>query len=258
MDYSPDGPSPDLLVASVELVTDHALLLQGFAAGHDLSLPRDLRPTRPRTGSSSQWLTFETEIGDGDDGDGEFRPKATATTTTPTSVRCSMKTPSTKTTPGSRRRPSFRTIPWVLGDSARSPPRAAVNRQSSERRRIGATWWYTQPCRPPARWGGCCGNWGPTNRWRSGILLRASLDDDQDEGYHGYRCAIASNAETVGGIPHSGDSIGQFLQLSEFMDWPRGRLGLGVRGAETTPPSTNSAGPGTTRTTSSRPAIQSS
>lgn len=65
---------------------------------------------------------------------------------------------------------------------------------------------------------GCCGEQGSTNRWRAGIMLRASLDSDQDEGFRAYRCALASNAEGTGGIPHAGPSTGRFLQLAEFMD----------------------------------------
>lgn len=53
---------------------------------------------------------------------------------------------------------------------------------------------------------------GDTDRWRAGILARASLDSDQDEGYHGYRCALAHNAEGECFDP------GHFLQIAEFMD----------------------------------------
>ncbi len=49
-------------------------------------------------------------------------------------------------------------------------------------------------------------------RWRAGMLVRAELDHDQGEGYHGYRCALASNARN--GCYRDG----LFLQLSEFMD----------------------------------------
>lgn len=53
---------------------------------------------------------------------------------------------------------------------------------------------------------------GETDRWRAGILVRAEEDADQDEGFHGYRCAIAHNAE--GNCYEDG----HFLQLGEFMD----------------------------------------
>lgn len=53
---------------------------------------------------------------------------------------------------------------------------------------------------------------GETDRWRGGILLRAQEDADQDEGYHGYRCALAQNPDTGCHDP------GHFLQLGEFMD----------------------------------------
>ncbi len=66
----------------------------------------------------------------------------------------------------------------------------------------------------------CCGHDGQTNRWRTGVLLRANLDDDQDEGYHGYRCALGSNAEGLGGVPSAGASTGHFMQLAVFEDTP--------------------------------------
>lgn len=78
-------------------------------------------------------------------------------------------------------------------------------------------------------WGGCCEQ-GPTNRWRAGIVLRAALDDDQDEGFHGYRCALASNAETVDGVPHSGDSTGHFLQVAKFLDDEEDEVGAECEG----------------------------
>lgn len=53
-----------------------------------------------------------------------------------------------------------------------------------------------------------------SDRWRGGVLLRASVDADQDEGYHGYRCALARNA------PDDCYPEGHFLQIGEFMDAP--------------------------------------
>ncbi|MFK7931187.1 MAG: hypothetical protein AB8H79_23590 [Myxococcota bacterium] len=53
---------------------------------------------------------------------------------------------------------------------------------------------------------------GETERWRSGILARASLDSDQDEGFNGYRCALAHNAEGECFDP------GHFLQIAAFLD----------------------------------------
>ncbi|MCB9760741.1 MAG: hypothetical protein H6739_12945 [Alphaproteobacteria bacterium] len=53
-----------------------------------------------------------------------------------------------------------------------------------------------------------------TERWRAGILARAALDSDQGEGYHGYRCALASNGGEDCYDP------GHFLQIGEFMDAP--------------------------------------
>jgi hypothetical protein len=55
---------------------------------------------------------------------------------------------------------------------------------------------------------------GETERWRAGILSRASVDSDQDEGFNGYRCALAENAEEECFDP------GHFLQIGEFMDSP--------------------------------------
>ena len=53
---------------------------------------------------------------------------------------------------------------------------------------------------------------GETDRWRAGVLARAAVDEDQDEGYHGYRCALAHNAEGKCADP------GHFIQIAEFMD----------------------------------------
>ncbi|GAB4509541.1 MAG: hypothetical protein Tsb0020_26130 [Haliangiales bacterium] len=53
-----------------------------------------------------------------------------------------------------------------------------------------------------------------SERWRAGVVLRGALDADQDEGFHGYRCALASNAE------NGCFEDGLFLQLAEFMDAP--------------------------------------
>jgi len=55
---------------------------------------------------------------------------------------------------------------------------------------------------------------GTTDRWRAGVLLRAAEDADQDEGYHGYRCALGHNA------PGECFDPGHFLQIAEFMDAP--------------------------------------
>ena len=66
-------------------------------------------------------------------------------------------------------------------------------------------------------YGGCCVN-GPTHRWRTGVVVRANADADQDEGFNGYRCALGSNAQPLDGILHGGDSTGEFLQLAKFLD----------------------------------------
>ncbi len=51
-------------------------------------------------------------------------------------------------------------------------------------------------------------------RFRAGVLARANADDDQDEGYHGYRCAVAVNAALDCYDP------GSFVQLGAFLDGP--------------------------------------
>lgn len=59
---------------------------------------------------------------------------------------------------------------------------------------------------------GCEGCGDPTERYRAGVLARVHEDLDQDEGYHGYRCAVAENA---------GDDCfepGPHLQIAAFLD----------------------------------------
>ncbi|MCP4806843.1 MAG: DUF11 domain-containing protein [Proteobacteria bacterium] len=53
---------------------------------------------------------------------------------------------------------------------------------------------------------------GETERWRAGFLGRAELDGDQDEGFHGYRCALAHNSE------YECWPGGHFLQIAAFLD----------------------------------------
>jgi hypothetical protein len=55
---------------------------------------------------------------------------------------------------------------------------------------------------------------GRTDRWRVGLLARAEVDADQDEGFHGYRCAVSSNSVEDCHNP------GAFLQIAEFEDAP--------------------------------------
>ena len=55
---------------------------------------------------------------------------------------------------------------------------------------------------------------GETERWRAGVLARAAVDEDQDEGFHGFRCALARNA-----VDDCYED-GHFLQIAEFMDAP--------------------------------------
>ncbi len=57
-----------------------------------------------------------------------------------------------------------------------------------------------------------------TNRWRAGVLLRAQLDSDQNEGYHGYRCALSRNKKD------DCFPAGHFLQIGEFKDEPEDDL----------------------------------
>ncbi len=60
---------------------------------------------------------------------------------------------------------------------------------------------------------------GATQAWRAGIVSRATADADQDEGYHGFRCALASNAEL------DCNPAGHFLEIAEFMDAPEDEIG---------------------------------
>lgn len=53
---------------------------------------------------------------------------------------------------------------------------------------------------------------GRTDRWRTGVLARADFDVDQDEGYHGVRCALSRNSEEDCFDP------GWFLQIGAFLD----------------------------------------
>ena len=53
---------------------------------------------------------------------------------------------------------------------------------------------------------------GATDRWRAGVLLRSELDADQNEGFHGYRCALARNKDT------DCFAAGHFLQIGAFLD----------------------------------------
>lgn len=50
------------------------------------------------------------------------------------------------------------------------------------------------------------------DRFRIGLLARAQADEDQDEGFHGYRCAVARNSLVDCYRP------GRFVQLATFMD----------------------------------------
>lgn len=49
-------------------------------------------------------------------------------------------------------------------------------------------------------------------RFRAGVLARTTIDPDQDEGFHGYRCAVAVNATTDCYEP------GPFVQLAAFLN----------------------------------------
>ncbi|MCB9760576.1 MAG: hypothetical protein H6739_12110 [Alphaproteobacteria bacterium] len=108
-------------------------------------------------------------------------------------------------------RPASGIYPFQLGDSA-----------NNKDKRLGASMWFD--------WsrvdddGGASSGHGDLNvelwparpvcadRWRAGVLLRSTLDADQDEGYHGYRCALSSNSA------RDCFDEGTFLQLAEFMD----------------------------------------
>lgn len=71
-----------------------------------------------------------------------------------------------------------------------------------------------------------------TDRWRAGLVVRAAADADQDEGYHGYRCALSSNAE------NGCFEDGLFLQIGEFMDAPEDDVDSECPGPGDCPPNT--------------------
>lgn len=71
-----------------------------------------------------------------------------------------------------------------------------------------------------------------TDRWRAGLVVRAAADADQDEGYHGYRCALSSNAE------NGCFEDGLFLQIGEFMDAPEDDVDSECRQAGNCAPNT--------------------
>ena len=50
------------------------------------------------------------------------------------------------------------------------------------------------------------------DRFRAGVLARANEDADQDEGFHGYRCAVARNSAVDCHDP------GRFVQIASFLD----------------------------------------
>lgn len=56
------------------------------------------------------------------------------------------------------------------------------------------------------------------DRFRAGVLARANFDNDQDEGYHGYRCAAARNSVIDCADP------GQFVQMAAFLDAPEDNI----------------------------------
>lgn len=58
----------------------------------------------------------------------------------------------------------------------------------------------------------------PPDRFRGGILARASRDADQDEGFHGYRCAVARNSTIDCNTP------GDFVQVAAFLDAPEDNI----------------------------------
>jgi hypothetical protein len=55
-------------------------------------------------------------------------------------------------------------------------------------------------------------------RFRAGVLARANVDADQDEGFHGYRCAVAFNAAQDCYDP------GAFVQIAAFLDGPEDNI----------------------------------
>jgi hypothetical protein len=107
--------------------------------------------------------------------------------------------------------------PWWLADSAIHT--AGYGQQAQ----IGADEVWRDTVTFTRVWGegaykGCDDCEDPTQRYRAGVLSRAVTDNDQDEGYHGYRCAVAENA---------GDDCfepGPHLQIAAFLDGPEDDL----------------------------------
>ncbi|MCG8424686.1 MAG: hypothetical protein MJE77_42895 [Proteobacteria bacterium] len=54
--------------------------------------------------------------------------------------------------------------------------------------------------------------------FRAGVVARAVADNGQVTGYTGYGCALGSDGGHTSGVPHGGESKGQFLELSEIDD----------------------------------------
>ncbi|MFO0587983.1 MAG: DNRLRE domain-containing protein [Polyangiaceae bacterium] len=109
--------------------------------------------------------------------------------------------------------------PWVYHDGAVSPT------QGGQQALLGQAevWTNTVTFATLSAHGslsGCSGD-APDchpDRFRAGILARQNIDLDQDEGYHGYRCAIAQNSATDCYEP------GPFVQVAAFLDGPEDNI----------------------------------
>jgi hypothetical protein len=98
---------------------------------------------------------------------------------------------------------------WRVGDGV------AANTTSGQQALLGGTAWTDTVTRVTVSADGAqsgCVLCGETERFRAGVLARASLDGDQREGFHGYRCAVAVNEDDDCG------AAGPFVQLAAFLD----------------------------------------
>lgn len=115
--------------------------------------------------------------------------------------------------------PQLSADPWVHANSALSSTDGGQQATLGQPESWGnvVVWGTVSASATESNCGSDCTN-GPTNRWRAGFLVRAERNDVVDEGFHGYRCALSSNATGEGGVPYAGESTGHFLQVAEFIN----------------------------------------
>lgn len=105
------------------------------------------------------------------------------------------------------------TDPWVYGDGVVSPTEGGQQALLGQDERWENTVTYLT-LSASGSMSGCSSASLDCNpeRFRAGVLSRVGIDADQDEGFHGYRCAVAMNAATDCYEP------GPFVQLGAFLD----------------------------------------